>query len=104
MGLFDFHSQDKLEKDQIEKLQQKQHEMVWVRSERKKPGHTMFSYNIATGEIKIAPVQYSKDVDFMTREPVQKPRLVIERNCVYRQALNKKNFIKILKREGIYGK
>lgn len=102
MGIFEQHHLDKLDKDQIEQLQQKQHELVLIRRERRIPGHTMFSYNIETGEIKIAPLQYSRDVHLLSGEPVEKPKLVIERNCVYRQALNKKNFIKILKREGIY--
>ena len=52
----------------------------------KTPGHTLFEYNKETGEIK----------DMKTNRIV-----IIETNCIYRQALNKKNFIKRLKREGI---
>ena len=42
-----------------------------------------------------------KFTNFRYREPVQRDRLVIEPDCVYRQALNRKNFIKRLRREGI---
>ena len=92
---------DNLERTQIEKLQEKQHELVWVKSEKIVAGHTLFSYNTKTKEIKVAPIQYSKDVDFMTKTPLHKPKIVIEPFCVYRQALNKRNFVKRLKREGI---
>ena len=101
MSIFDPHTKDDLQKSQVELLQQKKHEFTFIGRERKKPGHTMFSYNTVTKEIKVAPLEFSKDIDFRTREPIQKPRIVIERNCVYRQALNEKNFIKKLKREGI---
>lgn len=101
MEIFDLPHKDSMQKDEMEILQQKQHEFVFVRSERKVPGHTMFSFNTETKEIKVAPVEYSKDIDFKTQEPTYKPKLVIEPNCVYRQALNKRNFIKRLKREGI---
>lgn len=53
----------------------------------KTPGHTLFMYNKETGEISEAPV--------LNDAVITKP------NCIYRQALNKKNFIKRLKREGI---
>ena len=72
-----------------------------VKSEKIIAGHTLFSYNTKTKEIKVAPIQYSKDVDFMTKTALHKPKIVIEPFCVYRQALNKRNFVKRLKREGI---
>ena len=101
MNMFKLILRDELIKSLIEQTQQKQQEYVLVKRERKIPGHTLFSYNIITKEIKIAPIQYSKDIDFMTREPLHKPKINIEPNCIYRQALNKKNFIKRLKREGV---
>lgn len=101
MNIFEPNLNDCLPKTQIEQMQQKQHEFVLVKRELKVPGHTLFSYNMVTGEVKVAPIQYSKDIDFMTREPLHKPKIVMEPNCVYRQALNKRNFIKRLRREGI---
>ena len=44
-------------------------------------------YNKQTGEIKQAPVLNGA--------------VITEENCIYRQALNKKNFIKKLKKEGV---
>lgn len=85
----------------MEILSKKQHEFKLIGRERKVPGHRMFSLNIKTGEVKEAPVTLCKDVDFTTREPIRNSRLVLEPNCIYRQALNKKNFIKRLIREGI---
>lgn len=59
-----------------------------VGRQTKRPGHTLFKYNKVTGEIKEAPVLNGS--------------VITEPDCIYRQALNKKNFIKRLKREGIY--
>ena len=53
----------------------------------KKPGHTLYMYNKQTGEIKQAPVLNGA--------------VITEVNCIYRQALNEKNFIKKLKKEGV---
>ena len=61
----------------------------------------MFSFNLRTGDIKEAPIEQCKDVDFITQKPLCNGRITIEKDCIYRQALNKKNFIKRLKREGI---
>jgi len=86
---------------EITQKEKKQHEFKLVARQRKVPGHTLFCFNLRTGEIKVAPVEKSKVVDFRTREPIYKDRIVIEPLCIYRQALNKKNFIKRLVREGI---
>ena len=86
---------------EVKVQERKQHEFKLIGHQRKRPGHTLFCINLKTGEIKAAPVQRSTDVDSVTREGVYRDRIVVEPNCVYRQALNKKNFIKILKRERI---
>ena len=86
---------------QVEVVENKQHEFRLIGSQRKQAGHTLFSLNLKTGEIKVAPVVRSDVVDFRTRMPVHRDRIVVEPHCVYRQALNKKNFIKKLKRENI---
>lgn len=98
---FENDKQQQLVKYEIKKLEKQQHELKFIGRERKVPGHTLFSFNIKTGEIKKAPIERSKDVDFKTREPVFHERIVVEHDCIYRQALNKKNFIKRLLREGI---
>lgn len=101
MEIFDAPQKDQLSKDQLEVLDKQKHEFKLLGSMRKVPGHTLFSYNYKTQEIKKAPVEHTKDVDFKTRKPVTRDRIVIEPDCIYRQALNKKNFIKRLFREGI---
>ena len=88
-------------KAEMEVVENKQHKFKLIGSQRRQPGHTLFSLNLKTGEVKIAPVDRSKVVDFRTKLPVHRDRIVVEPHCVYRQALNRKNFIKKLKREGI---
>ena len=104
MEIFDTPQKDQMSKEQIEVLDKQKHEFKWIGRQCKVPGHTMFSLNIKTGEIKVAPVERSKVCDFNTREPIYKERVVIEPDCLYRQALNRKNFIKRLVREGILAK
>lgn len=84
--------------------EKKKHEFKYIGSQRKVPGHTLFSLNLKTGEIKKADIQKCNDVDFRTGMPVHRDKIVVEPHCVYRQALNRKNFIKILLREGIIRK
>lgn len=101
MEIFDLPQKDYVQKDEVEIIDKQKHEFKFVGRYRKIPGHTIFSLNTKTGEIKVAPITRSKDIDFKTRQPVTKDRIVIEPDCIYRQALNKKNFIKRLVREGI---
>lgn len=98
---FEGNRHDHVHKDEVEIVEKQKHEFKFVGRHRKVPGHTIFSLNTKTGEIKVAPISHSKDIDFKTRQPVTKDRIVIEPGCIYRQALNKKNFIKRLVREGI---
>ena len=79
----------------------KQHEFKLIGHQRKVTGHTLFCINLKTGEIKAAPVERSAAVDFRTKDATHRDRIVVEPNCVYRQALNRKNFMKILRRERI---
>ena len=104
MEIFDFPQKNQMQKDEMEVLDKKKHEFKLIGRERKVPGHTMFSYNLKTEEIKVAPVQHAKDVSFTTQKAVTRDKIVIEPDCLYRQALNKKNFIKRLIREGIISK
>ena len=50
--------------------------------------------------IKVAPVKQEVIFDYLTRTPKCKASIMVEKDCIYHQALNKKNFIKILKRYG----
>lgn len=104
MEIFDIPQKEQMQKDEIEVLDKQKHEFKLIGQVRKVPGHTMFCINLKTGEIKVAPTERSKVCDFRTREPIYKERIVVEPDCLYRQALNRKNFIKRLIREGIIAK
>lgn len=56
-----------------------------VGQQRKRPGLTVFSYNKVTGEV----VRYNGS------------NIVMNPDCIYRQALNKRNFVKRLKKDGV---
>lgn len=64
------------------------------------PGHTLFSFNVKTGEIK--PVKLVREASIgLDGNPVFKEKITVEKDCYYEQALNLKNFIKRLKRRGL---
>ena len=76
-------------------------DMVFSLSDPNRAGNlTMFSFNAETKEIKVVPIKRDVIYDYRTRTPINKQSIVIEKNCIYLQALSKKNFIKILKRYG----
>lgn len=60
---------------------------------RRKPGHTLFSYNVKTGEWKVADTErkaiVKTDGSVMYRTQVKR-----DGDCVYIQALNLKNAMK----------
>ena len=60
----------------------------------------MFSYNKITGEIKEGILEKCDTVTFYGK-PIYPNKIKIEPDCYYEQALNKKNFIKRLKRIGM---
>ena len=100
MDFFEQGKKDVTQETELEILQKQKHEQVFIGSTRKVPGHTMFSFNTETKEIKVAPIKREVILDYRTRTPKYKESIVIEKNCIYNQALNKKNFIKILKHYG----
>ena len=89
------------EKAKTEFCQQEKREIKFLGKMRRNTSHTLFSYNIVTKEIKVAELEKPDTINFKDLEKIGNTKIIIEKDCVYRQALNKKNFIKILKREGI---
>lgn len=89
---------DKREQSRIEAQIKKQQELKLIGSMKKVPGHTLFSFNYKTGEIKPADVIRECAMGF-DGLPVFKERIVVEKDCYYEQALNVKNFVKLLKRK-----
>lgn len=61
-------------------------DMKLVGQQKERKGLTLFMYNKTTGEICQAPVINHS--------------VIMEKDCIYRQALNEENFIKKLKKEG----
>lgn len=91
---------DNLSKQQIETLAEQEKELKYVGAMKVVPGHTMFSYDRQQGTINEA--KYITEVMLDLKGNVRhKKKLTIEPGCFYEQALNKKNFIKRLKRYGI---
>lgn len=88
------------DKPKVEASQKQQKEFKKIGSQPKVAGHILYSYNTYTGEIKAAEFQVCDSIDFWTLKPIDPTRVIVEKDCIYRQALNKKNVIKHLKREG----
>lgn len=84
----------------IEMIKRKQVEYSLVGSQKKVDGHILFEYDPSTGIIRQAEITYCDTLDFFTRKPLFNPKVHTKKGCIYRQALNKKNVIKRLKKEG----
>lgn len=91
---------DDLPREQLEYLQKQKQEFRFVGKIKRVAGHTLFSFNIKTKEIK--PARFENEVAIgLDGEVIRKAKCVIEADCIYDQALNKKNFIKRLRRAGL---
>ena len=81
-----------LSKNNVEIVDKKKNEIRYIGSQRPIPGLTLFSYNVSTGEIKKAPM---KTTAILVGDGVSfKKEVLIEKDCIYLQSLNRKNFIK----------
>lgn len=80
--------------------QKRQSEYKFIGSTKRHSGHILFQYNVVTGEIEQAKVTKDVVVSFVTKKAVHNPKVVIEKDCIYRQALNKRSLIKKLSKEG----
>lgn len=88
-----------LSKEQIEYLQKQQQEYRLVGKVRKRTGHTLFSFNTKTKEIKVAEIKH--EVKLANGMAVKTAKIAVKPDCYYEQALNEKNFIKRLKKKGL---
>lgn len=92
------------EKDKIEQIKQQVKEIQTVFDYQIKPqkNHTLFEVNLNLKTIEIAefdeipPIKYT---EAMKRNVVAQKKVTKKENCVYISALNKKNVLKILKRD-----
>lgn len=97
LDIFSLKKEDDL---RIEMIKRKQIEYTLVGNQKKVDGHILFEYDLTTGEIKQAEVVRCDTLDFFTRKPLFNPKVNTRKGCIYRQALNKKNLIKKLRKEG----
>lgn len=103
MNTLGIHTPDQkhLDKQEISVVENKQHhEFKFVGSTKKVAGHTLFSFNTETKELKKAAIQKSKTYNVFTKQPADKDKVVIERNCFYFWSLNEKNALKKLRKAG----
>lgn len=102
-----FNDRYGLTQAQIEAVEKKQNEYKLIGRLTKVPGHTLYRFNATTREASKAEMrteitrQYDPDTDTVIRHV--KSDVKVEKDCYYEQALNMKNFIKRLRRQGIIG-
>lgn len=89
-----------LSKQQIEVLSEQERHSKYIGSMKVVPGHTMFSFNRDTKEIKKS-VYVDKVAVGFNGKAITTKELTVEANCYYEQALNRKNFVKRLIRGGL---
>lgn len=98
--MFEDIKKDKLAKREMEMLQEQEKQLKLIGSMKVVPGHIMFCYNRVTKEISKA--KYKSLVQMTISGDIKlNNKLTIDKDCFYEQALNKKNFIKKLKKYGI---
>ena len=90
---------ENLNKDKVEIQRQIQKEFKLVGSLLHQKGHTLFSYNKETKEIKVAPMKKSNTCQF-NETPTFKGKVIVEKDCFYIEALNLNNAIKKLRKIG----
>lgn len=99
MDFFRFNNQDNKDRTEIQAKKKQRQEYRFIRSISHRPGHTLFSINEVTGEIKEAEYKKEEQITWaqalMIKEGVGCPRkVIIEKDCVYIEALNKENALK----------
>ena len=103
MEIFDINPRilEQVNATELVARRKQQQEFRMIGSQRRIPGLTLWCINLKTGEIKAAPVKRECVVNLKTRQPEYKTRIVIEPNCLYRQCLNRKSFVKRLIKERV---
>lgn len=94
------HEQQKDDNDlRIEQVIKKKNEFHLIGSQRRIPGHTLYAFNTVTKEIKIAQIERKVFFGF-NGNMIYKNEITVEKDCIYLQALNKKNARKRLIKMG----
>lgn len=97
-----------IKKDKIEIVGQQEISkgLKLVGKTRKVPGHTLFEFNYKTNTLRRAEfikqeniLEFSQAKMAFDKKVKQINKVKIEENCIYVQALNLKNAIKVLRRD-----
>ncbi|MEZ3440359.1 hypothetical protein [Alistipes sp.] len=98
---------EKIAKQQIEAVEQKQNEYKLIGQLIKVSGHTLFKFNTTTRTAGKAVSEEKIIVEVNPRTGQLETRTTysvnVEKDCYYEQALNMANFIKRLRRRDIIG-
>lgn len=82
---------------ETEALKKKEYHLI--HSQRRQRGHTLFSFNTVTKAIGV--VKYKRDIQLNLDGTVAyNNKVTIDKDCIYIQALNKKNCMKKLRKMG----
>lgn len=100
MDFFDHRKDERVERPQVMRVVNRQHEYKKVGQWRPQRGHTIFEVNTVTMEIEPAEITHVLSFDIRGGTET-KDRINVKKDCIYIEALNKKNVIKQLKREGL---
>jgi anti-sigma factor ChrR (cupin superfamily) len=95
---------DQKPQDKIENVKQQSIELqkIKIGEMRPKKNHTLFEFNIvekSIEEAKFDNLSAIKFEDAMNGNTVSQKKVTKKENCIYITALNKKNVIKILRRD-----
>lgn len=99
MEIFDKPGDGRLERPQVQMVQKCVMQFAKVGSWRRQPGHRIFSYNTRTGEIREVKPEVTA-VLTSGGQVIGRQKIFADRECFYGEALNIRNFKKLLRREG----
>lgn len=99
MEIFDKPGSGRIEKPQVQMVQKRVMQFAKVGSWRRQPGHRIFSFNMKTREIREVQVEATAVIT-INGQVRQQQKVYADKDCFYGEALNVKNFKKLLRREG----
>lgn len=111
--MFNNKNEDKGNRIELPIEQQEKKEILFKGSLTKVPGHIMWEFDILNGELRRAKYKEEKTmvIDFLISEKDElkltpdlikkRKRIATKETCIYFQALNLKNAIKKLKKNGV---
>lgn len=91
----EFFDKEQKPQTEIQVKKQQEHRYKYIGSILHRPGHTLFSVNTRTGEIK--PAKYIQEAVIEnpnSRSVRTRRKVVLEKDCVFIEALNEKNALK----------